>query len=89
VIFDVGTFIGTYAVFEALWSGPSGGRRLRADCGQLALDSGASEDERRPESRGADQGRGGRDVGPHQISPAPQDSDQNSIFPLLTPAQDA
>jgi FkbM family methyltransferase len=24
VIFDVGTFIGTYAVFEALWSGPTG-----------------------------------------------------------------
>lgn len=88
VIFDVGTYIGTYAVFEARWSAPSG--RVVAfeptatnwPLIQAHLRMNGVED-RVELIRAAAGDRSGHTVF-HQHR---QDSDQNSVFPLLAPAE--
>ena len=88
VIFDVGTFIGTYAVFEALWSGPSG--RVVAfeptaanwPWIQAHLRMNGVEDRVELIKAAAGDTSGVTRFHQHLV-----DSDQNSVFPLLTPAQ--
>jgi FkbM family methyltransferase len=88
VIFDVGTFIGTYAVFEALWSGPSG--RVVAfeptaanwPWIQAHLKMNGVESRVVLIKAAAGETSGLTRFHQHLI-----DSDQNSVFPLLTPAK--
>jgi FkbM family methyltransferase len=88
VIFDVGTFIGTYAVFEALWSGPSGRvvafEPTAANWPWIEAHLKMNGVERRVEliKAAAGERSGLTRFHQHLI-----DSDQNSVFPLLTPAQ--
>lgn len=87
VIFDVGTFVGTYAVFEALWSGPSGRvvafEPTAANWPWIQAHVKMNGVERRVELIKAAAGERSGLTRFHQHL---VDSDQNSVFPLLTPA---
>lgn len=87
VIFDVGTFIGTYAVFEARWSGSTGRvvafeptaknwPRIEAHLRMNGVD------DRVELIKAAAGDRSGVTRFHQHIT----ESDQNSVFPLLTPA---
>jgi len=88
IIFDVGTFIGTYAVFEARWSGPTGRviafeptamnwPRIQA---HLRMNGVEGRVDLIKAAAGATSGR-------TQFNEHHRDSDQNSVFPLLGQAR--